>query len=118
MKLYLILAGIVLVAAVANILFYMWFTRKIFGKVTFEKVPEEGYFVFRIAGKNFQYSIPSADYERSKDEPVPVPGTRGIYIYRGRIYEEMGPAVEEMTKRAGREAVKAFLERTSKASKE
>lgn len=118
MKLYLILAGILLIAVVANLLFYMWFTRKMFGKVTFEKVPEEGYFVFRIAGKNFQYSIPLADYERSKEEPVPVPGTRGIYIYRGRIYEGMESAAEEMTKRAGREAVKAFLERTSKAPKE
>lgn len=111
MKFIWVIVMIVFLAAVANLIFYLWFTRRLFGKVVFEKTPENGHFVFKIPEKNFQYSIPMSDYERSRNEPVPVPGTDMIFLYRGRIYDNLENAAEEMAKRAGKEAARTFLAR-------
>ena len=110
MKIIHFLVLFILVAAAANILFYVWFTRKLFGRSRHEKLPEEGCFIFTIPEKNFKYSIPVLEYERSKEEPIVVPGTNKIYLYRGRIYENVEYAIEDMAKRSGEEAANRFRE--------
>lgn len=117
MKIIQFLVLFMVLAAAANILFYIWFTRKLFGKSRAEKIPEEGCFIFTVPEKNFTYSIPILEYEKSKEEPIVVPGTDKIYLYRGRVYENVEYAIEDMAKRAGEEAANRFREKIRQEQK-
>lgn len=118
MKIIHFLVLFILVAAAANILFYVWFTRKLFGRSRQEKLPEEGCFIFTIPGKNFKYSVPVLEYERSKEMPIVVPGTDKIYLYRGRVYDNVEYAIEDMAKRSGEKAANEFREKLRQEQKE
>lgn len=113
MRIMLLAAIVALLAILAKVIIYFRGVGKVFENAGLGKVPEDGSFVFHIEGKDkeFQYSVPVEEYERSKEEPVPVKGTEGIYLYRGRVYEKLQYALDEMAKRSGREIAESFLER-------
>ena len=105
---------VILVVVFFNVIFYIIMFRRTFGSGRREELPEEGHFVFKVPDKNFTYSIPVDKYEKSRTEPVEVPGTKGIYLFRGQVYESLDSAIEEMVSRLGSGAAAEFRARIGK----